>query len=279
MTENKEALNFDIQKFNPTVAELTSLSNQYKGLKIAGIEDKDWYEKVKKAQLDLRDKRVHIEKTLKEVRQKAIDFQKAVIQQEKDLVAIIDGTEKELKAERSRIDELIKIEERKKVLPARKEELERCWILASDEQILAMNSDQFNQFVKDEVFKQLQEKQKKEEEERLAKERAEAEKRDKKNWSRQGKKLKLERLQKLKRDWRESLRKKKQELKLKPKLRQKEKLKKRKNFSNRKLTKLGLKRMVMIQASISFKLNEIKKLCIWESQNFYSLISCKWPKS
>jgi len=45
---------------------------------------------VKKAQLDLRDKRVYIEKTLKEVRQKAIDFQKAVIQQEKDLVAIID---------------------------------------------------------------------------------------------------------------------------------------------------------------------------------------------
>ena len=176
MTENKEALNFDIQKFNPTVAELTNLSNQYKGLKIAGIEDKDWYEKVKKAQLDLRDKRVYIEKTLKEVRQKAIDFQKAVIQQEKDLVAIIDWTEKELKAERARIDELVKIEERKKVLPARKEELERCWILASDEQILAMDSDQFNQFVKDEVFRMLQEKQKKEEEERLAKERAEAEK-------------------------------------------------------------------------------------------------------
>jgi hypothetical protein len=45
---------------------------------------------VKKAQLELRDKRVYIEKTLKEVRQKAFDFQKAVIQQEKDLVAIID---------------------------------------------------------------------------------------------------------------------------------------------------------------------------------------------
>jgi hypothetical protein len=41
MTENKEALNFDIQKFNPTIAELTRLSDQYKGLKIAGIEDKD----------------------------------------------------------------------------------------------------------------------------------------------------------------------------------------------------------------------------------------------
>lgn len=176
MTENKEALNFDIQKFNPTIAELTRLSDQYKGLKIAGIEDKDWYEKVKRAQLDLRDKRVYIEKTLKEVRQKAIDFQKAVIQQEKDLVAIIDWTEKELKAERARIDELVKIEGRKKVLPARKEELERCGILASDEQILTMDSDQFNQFVKDEVFRMLQEKQKKEEEERLAKERAEAEK-------------------------------------------------------------------------------------------------------
>ena len=36
-----EELNFDIQKFNPTVAELTKLSDQYKGLKIAGIEDKD----------------------------------------------------------------------------------------------------------------------------------------------------------------------------------------------------------------------------------------------
>lgn len=151
---------FSIEKFNPTVAELTTLAQSYENLSIDGIEDKEWYEMVKRAQLDLRDKRLFIVATMKNYRQEAIDFQKKVIEKEKELVAIIDGTEKALKIKREEIDELAKQEERKKILPARKDELERNGIVADDEYVLSLTSDQFNKFVMDKREENLLKKQK-----------------------------------------------------------------------------------------------------------------------
>jgi len=147
-------MEFNLEKFNPTIAELTELADSYKWLEIAWIEDKEWYEIVKKAQLDLRDKRNYIQETLKKYRQDAIDFQKAVIKQENELVSIIEWTEQELKSKRKKIDDEIEIEKRKKILPDRRAELERNWIttnwlweILSDDYILDMDSNKFNEFV------------------------------------------------------------------------------------------------------------------------------------
>ncbi len=137
-------MKFTLDEFNPTVEELTTLSTKYKGLKISWIDDKEWYEIVKRAQLDLWKKRVHIVKTLKEYRNDAIQFQKKVIQQEKDLVAIIEWTEDELKEERKRIDIEIEMEMRKKMLPERYELLKGVWHEMQEEEILKMDWNAFN---------------------------------------------------------------------------------------------------------------------------------------
>ena len=157
--EGEVLIDFPIVKFNPTVEELTNLSNSYKWLSIKWIDDKEWYEIVKRAQLDLRDKRVSITKLGKSMRDGANAYAKNVIEQEKSLVALIEWTEKELETEKKRIDNEIEIEKRKKILPDRKSELERHWINASDDFILSFTSDGFNAFVNAERERILNEKE------------------------------------------------------------------------------------------------------------------------
>ena len=76
---------FTLDTFNPTVSELTELVDKFKGLKIKDINDTEGYSLVKKAQKELADKRIYITKTLMAFRREAIDFQKAVLDQEKSL--------------------------------------------------------------------------------------------------------------------------------------------------------------------------------------------------
>lgn len=95
---------FNLEEFNPKKAELTTLADSFRGLTIAGIEDKEGYERVHKAQMKLREVRVDIEKKGKAAREDALAYQKAVIALEKDLIAITEPVESALKAEKERID-------------------------------------------------------------------------------------------------------------------------------------------------------------------------------
>ena len=147
---------FTLEKFNPTVAELTTLAEKYRWLKIKDVDDKEWYKLVKDAQLELRDKRVYIVKTLKNFRQEAIDFQKSVLWQEKDLIAIIDETESKLKAERKRIDDEVEIEKRKKLIPERRAILDEKWLDATDDQLSLFTDLEFNRYVLIEEEKKME---------------------------------------------------------------------------------------------------------------------------
>jgi hypothetical protein len=99
--ENKtEQLNIDL--FNPTKADIIALVAECKGLEISGINDTAGYEKVKEAKNKLVHARGKIEKAGKAFRAKALAYQKAVIKLEDELVALIEPTEKELKAKLSR---------------------------------------------------------------------------------------------------------------------------------------------------------------------------------
>ena len=164
-------MEFNLEKFNPTVAELQALAKQYTWLSISGVEDKEWYELVKKAQMDLKTKRVHIKKTLKQFREEAIQFQKSVITQEKELVWIIDWVEQELKNERARIDRLKELKKRQKALPKRKELLKSKGIVVDDNIILEMDYEAFLDFVRAKEQEMLEL-----EKERIAKEREELDK-------------------------------------------------------------------------------------------------------
>lgn len=164
--------NFTIEKFNPTIQELTELSEGYKGLKINWIDDNEWYEIVKRAQLDLRDKRNAIAKLWKSMRDWANAYVKKVLEEERKLIAIIEGTEQGLKAERERIDKEKEMEKRKGLLPIRKQELFELWVSEFDQEKLLLMSDFEFMNLKQELNAEIQRK----EQEKLQKEREEIEK-------------------------------------------------------------------------------------------------------
>ncbi len=141
-------MEFNLEKFNPTIAELNKLADSYKDLKIDGVDDEAWYDLVKSAQKELGDKRRYIVATLKWFREEAITFQKNVIAQEKDLVAIIEGTEKDLKNKRKDIDDEKEMIKRKKALEKRKEVMEEKWLEATDDFILSLSFEEFTAWVK-----------------------------------------------------------------------------------------------------------------------------------
>lgn len=95
---------FDLEAFNPKKAELIATVEKYKDLKINGVDDKDGYERVRKARIELKNTRCDIKSKLKEARDPAIQFQNAVLFLESELVCIIEPTEKALEAEEKRIE-------------------------------------------------------------------------------------------------------------------------------------------------------------------------------
>lgn len=107
----------DIQKFNPTVAELTTLAEEAKAVDISDLTA------VKEMRLKLRTARTTITKTGKEFRAEALAFQKAVIAKEKELLELVTPEEDRLKAVEDEAARAAELEERKKVIPWRKEQL------------------------------------------------------------------------------------------------------------------------------------------------------------
>jgi hypothetical protein len=97
---------------------LKKLANDYTGLKINGIDDRDGFRKVSEARKILKSERVQIEKDAKELRESAFRFQKTVIAREKELIAIIEPTEDALYAEE------VKIEREKERLKLERERIE-----------------------------------------------------------------------------------------------------------------------------------------------------------
>lgn len=106
-----------LQILDQREAGLIALAEQYKDLRINGVDDKEGYKKVRQARIELKNARVAVENDAKALRENAIKFQKTVIAREKELVSITLGTEESLQGEEDRYNEAIetlKIEEEKK---------------------------------------------------------------------------------------------------------------------------------------------------------------------
>lgn len=97
-----ENLNLDL--FSPKKAELQELATKYAGLKIEWIDDKKWFEAVHKAQMELRNARISIEKTRLEYTRQFDEAKKQAISLEKELLAIIVPLEEELKAQKEAVE-------------------------------------------------------------------------------------------------------------------------------------------------------------------------------
>jgi hypothetical protein len=168
----------DIEKFNPTVAELQQLATETKQVDCDDLRNETQVSLVNDARKKLQKARVAITKKGKELRQEALDFQRAVIAREKELIGIIEPEEQRLLAIGNEADRIKLMDERKQKLPERRASLTSIDDHATeptDEELLAMDDDAFTAYRNARVALAHEIEQKLIEEERLAEER-EAEK-------------------------------------------------------------------------------------------------------
>lgn len=142
--------NFDIEAFDPTVAELTALVQSTKDITADDLEDTKQLEVVKENRILLRNARVKIEKKGKELRDDANKFAKAVIAKEKELIAIISPEEDRLKAIEDQVKANALRREREALLPARRKRMAELSdsspkpiAFPLDEIVLDMDDEQF----------------------------------------------------------------------------------------------------------------------------------------
>ncbi len=137
----------DIEKFNPTKAEITALVGEAQGLVITGVDDVEGYKRVDDVRKRMKKIRVQITNTGKEMRAEATAFAKKVIEKEKELVGLIEPTELELEAKQKAIDDEKEKNKRLALLPPRKEKLAEIGVTdVPDDFILLQNDDEFNSY-------------------------------------------------------------------------------------------------------------------------------------
>ena len=101
---DQETLGKELQRFNITDAAIAELSTRYMGLTIKDIEDKEGYKKVHEARMDVKGRRVSVQKTGEELRADAVKFQKTVIDEQKRIIGLLAPIEAHLDEEETRID-------------------------------------------------------------------------------------------------------------------------------------------------------------------------------
>lgn len=170
---------FEIQEFDPTLEQVKEVVDQAKEIALRWIQSDEDYNIVKRSRLDLRNMRIAVEKAWKEMRDEANKYAKAVIAKERSYTDLMEEWESVLKKIEKEYDLKLEMEKRRETLPQRLEELKKIWIELTEDQILMMDFDQFNAFIKDKRLEQLEaqelERQKKiDEENRIKKEQEDA---------------------------------------------------------------------------------------------------------
>ena len=165
-------MNKEVKIFNPSVAEANKIVEQYKNLTIESVEDKDGYLAVYNGIQELKKLRGDITKFGKKEREESLAYQREVLRQEKELLGIITPVEDDLKAERAKIDEAVKKDERKVLLPSRIKMLEDVNVKMAEDEILSLDEKQFSEMysLRKQEFDDEQERIRMEEENRKKRE-------------------------------------------------------------------------------------------------------------
>jgi hypothetical protein len=185
-----EKLNTDLQRFNTPDTAIAEMREQYLHLAIKDIDDKEGFEKVHSARMIVKDKRVNVEKVRKELKADAITYGKAVDEEAKRITGLLEPIETHLSKEEQKIEDekkrireeeeqkaKEKIENRQKLLLACDMKFEITGyksptIYISNEEIVKLSDEDFDlryQIIKSEHEKLAAEKA---EADRLAKEEA-----------------------------------------------------------------------------------------------------------
>lgn len=107
---NQDFITTQLAKFNLADSQIQQWKGEFLDLQIAGVNDTEGYKVINRSRIFIKDRRVEITKEGKKLRQSAVDFQKAVIAEEKRLVdqlseieAVLEDKQKVVDAEKEKI--------------------------------------------------------------------------------------------------------------------------------------------------------------------------------
>ena len=133
----------DLTQFDPTIEKLTALVAESSGIVEVDLDDPKQLETVKKARINLRNARVSIEKTGKAYREDALAYQRAVLEKERSLIAIIEPEETRLKLFEKKAEIAKERRLRVQQLPERRARLEKEGFPVNESILLEMDSVAF----------------------------------------------------------------------------------------------------------------------------------------
>ena len=93
-----------MQKYNVSDAAIAEMSEMYLPLKVSGLDDKEGYEKVRAARLNVKTKRCEVEKKREELKHESLEYGRAVDAEAKRLTALLAPIEKHLTEQQDIID-------------------------------------------------------------------------------------------------------------------------------------------------------------------------------
>jgi len=164
----------DIKIFDPLKARITELVENVKNT-VTSTTAESSYELLKENKKILAKERIDFVKMLKAERAGALKYQNDIISIEKDLLAIVEPLESELKEKLKAIDDEEERKSRLVTLPERKEKLAAVGAVVEDDAILMMDGIQFSELLNEKTALYLEEEKRKLQE---AQDRIEQEKRE-----------------------------------------------------------------------------------------------------
>lgn len=106
----EDVISTEIKKFNLADAKIAELKEQFKDLKISGVEDKDGYKSISEAIKIVRTYRTGVEKVRKQIKEGYLKTGRAIDEEAKRLTALLEEIENTLKDKKQEIDDEIQAE-------------------------------------------------------------------------------------------------------------------------------------------------------------------------
>jgi len=128
---DKEQIGTQLQKFNIRDEAIAILSTAYMPLSVDGLDDKVGLAKVHEARMDIKRRRVDVEKVRKELKEDSLQFGRAVDAEAKRIVALLEPIETHLQNEEDKIANI------KAAIEAEKQAQEAARLKAIEDERLA----------------------------------------------------------------------------------------------------------------------------------------------
>lgn len=103
---DKQSIGTELKKYNITDAAIAKMSDEYLEMTVQGLDDKGGLELVHGARMIVKNKRVEVEKTRKELKADSLAYGKAVDAEAKRITALLVPIEEHLQGEEDRIAQI-----------------------------------------------------------------------------------------------------------------------------------------------------------------------------